>query len=242
MNKIRVLVWNEYVHEKTMPEVARVYPKGIHTVLAEFLGKETDLEVKTATMEDPSFGLGDEVLNNTDVLVWWSHLAWEKVSDERAEKVYQRILDGMGFVALHSGCISKVFKKITGTRCRMRWREAGEKERVWVTAPGHQITAGLPPWFEIPHEETYGEYFQIPEPDELIFISWFEGGEVFRSGLCYKRERGRIFYFRPGHETFPVYYMPEIQQVIKNAVRWAAPAGGPEPQVGEHSVPLERPK
>ena len=122
----------------------------------------------------------------------------------------------------------------------MRWREAGEKERVWVTSPGHQIASGLPPYFEIPHEETYGEYFQIPEPDELVFISWFEGGEVCRSGLCYTREKGRIFYFRPGHETYPIYFMPEIQLVIKNSIRWAAPTGGPEPQVGEHLEPLEK--
>ena len=242
MNKIKVLVWNEFVHEKTMKEVAEIYPKGIHAVIAEFLSVEKDFEIKTATMEEPSCGLSDEILNNTDVLIWWSHLEWKKIPDDIAEKVYQRILDGMGFVTLHSGCISKVFKKITGTRCRMRWREAGEKERVWVTAPGHQIAAGLPPYFEIPQEETYGEHFQIPEPDELVFISWFEGGEVCRSGLCYKRERGRIFYFRPGHETYPVYYMPQVQLVIKNAVRWAAPSGGPEPQVGEHPEPLEKPK
>ena len=240
MNKLKVLVWNEFIHEKTMPEVAKVYPKGIHTVIAEFLSPEKDFEVKTATMDMPSHGLTDEVLASTDVLVWWSHLAWPDFSDEIVEKVYQRILNGMGFVVLHSGCISKVFKKITGTRCRMRWREAGEKERIWVTDPGHQIAAGLPAYFEIPHEETYGEHWQIPAPDELVFISWFEGGEVFRSGLCYRRERGRIFFFRPGHETYPVYYMPEVQLVIKNAIRWAAPTGGPEPSVGEHTEPLEK--
>ena len=58
--------------------------------------------------------------------------------------------------------------------------------------------------------------------DNLVFISWHPGGEVFRSGCCFVRG-GRIFYFQPGHETFPIYYQPEIQTVITNAVRWVAP-------------------
>jgi len=231
MNKIRVTVWNEFRHEKIHDKVKQVYPDGIHTIIAGNLA-EHDFEVKTATLDQVEHGLTEAVLAATDVLIWWGHMAHAEVRDEIVERVHQRVLEGMGLVVLHSGHHAKVFKKLMGTTCSLRWREAGEKERVWVVAPGHPIAAGLDHYFEIPQAEMYGEHFDIPPPDELIFISWFQGGEVFRSGCCFYRGQGRIFYFRPGHETYPIYYQPEVRQVIVNGVGWAAPAGGPKFRYG----------
>ena len=218
----RVTVWNEFRHEKTRADVAAVYPHGIHVALADHLRGE-GFDVRTATLDEPSHGLTQEVLAQTEVLLWWGHMAHNEVADEVVERVQQRVLDGMGLIVLHSGHFSKIFKRLMGTSCDLTWRENGEKERLWVVEPGHPIAAGLPPYFEIPEAETYGERFDIPAPDSLIFISWFSGGEVFRSGCTFRRGRGRIFYFRPGHETLPIYYQPEVLHVIVNGIRWAAP-------------------
>lgn len=219
--------------------VAEVYPDGIHNTIAEFLRKNPDMEVRTATLQEPEHGLTEEVLANTDVLLWWGHIAHHEVSDEVVQRVKQRVLDGMGLVVLHSGHFSKIFQALMGTTCNLKWREMGEKERVWVIEPGHPIAEGLPPYFEIPQTEMYGERFDIPAPDTLVFISWYPGGEVFRSGCCYYRGKGKIFYFSPGHETFPIYKQPEVQTVITNAVRWAAPVKGPEVTFG-NVQPLEK--
>jgi trehalose utilization protein len=227
MNMIRVTVWNEYEHERNEERVGKVYPKGIHGAIAEFLGREEDLEVRTATLDMPEHGLTREVLDSTDVLIWWGHMAHHKVSDEVAQRVRDRVLEGMGFVALHSAHASKPFRLLMGTHSEnLRWRENDELQRYWIVAPGHPITEGLGEYFEIPHDESYGEYFDIPQPDEQVFISWVQGGEVFRSGCCWRRGAGRVFYFQAGHETYPIYYQSEVQRVILNAVRWAAPYGG----------------
>jgi trehalose utilization protein len=219
---LRVTVWNEYRHEGLQEEVRSIYPEGIHEAIAEPL-RQAGFAVRTATLGETDHGLTQTVLDETDVLLWWGHAAHEEVCDEVVERVQARILDGMGFVALHSAHESKIFKKLMGTTCKVIWRESGEKERIWVMDPGHPIAAALPEYFEIPEEEMYGEPTDIPAPEELVFVSWFEGGEVFRSGGCYRRGRGKVFYFRPGHETFPVYHQEEIQRVLFNAVRWAAP-------------------
>jgi len=231
--RINVTVWNEFRHEKKNEKVKAIYPEGMHKVISDFLSAESDMNVRTATLDEPEHGLTDEVLNSTDVLIWWGHMAHKEVQDEIVEKVHKRILEGMGFVALHSAHFSKVFKKLMGTTCDLKWRESGDKERIWVVEGGHPIAAGLGEYFELPHEETYGERFDVPEPDTLVFISWFSGGEVFRSGCCYYRGNGKIFYFRPGHETFPTFYQSEVQTVIKNAVRWAAPVAGPKIKYGK---------
>ncbi|MDN5277884.1 MAG: hypothetical protein PWR01_1849 [Clostridiales bacterium] len=235
---IRVTVWNENRHEKTDKKVAEIYPKGIHGAIADFLSQESDFEVRTATLDEPEHGLTKEVLDSTDVLIWWGHIAHNEVRDDVVDRVYDRVLNGMGLIVLHSGHFSKIFKKLMGTSCDLKWREIGEKERIWVVEPGHPIAEGLGEYFEIPQTEMYGERFDVPAPDTLVFISWFAGGEVFRSGCCYNRGRGKVFYFRPGHETFPIYYQPEVQRVIKNAVRWAAPVNGPVPHFG-NVKPLE---
>ncbi|MCX7796767.1 MAG: ThuA domain-containing protein [bacterium] len=237
-NIIKVTVWNEFRHEKIHEEVARVYPNGIHNAIADYLKKQPDIEVKTATLDEPDHGLTQEALDNTDVLIWWGHMAHNEVKDDIVERVYSKVLNGMGLIVLHSAHLSKIFRKLMGTSCMLKWREAGEKERIWVVEPGHPITEGLGEYFEIPHTEMYGERFDIPKPDELVFISWFEGGEVFRSGCCFYRGKGKIFYFRPGHETFPIYYQPEVLRVIYNAVKWAKPVMGPEIHFG-NVKPLE---
>jgi trehalose utilization protein len=239
-SKIRVTVWNEHRHEKSDPKVAAVYPKGIHGAISEFLSKEPDISTRTATLDEPEHGLTDDVLASTDVMVWWGHMAHDQVKDAIVDKVQKKVLDGMGLIVLHSGHMSKPFVRLLGTTCMLRWREAGEKERLWVVEPGHPIVDGLGPYFEIPHEEMYGERFDVPSPEATVFISWFAGGDVFRSGCCYTRGKGRIFYFRPGHETFPTYYQKEVQTVIRNAVRWAAPGTGPVMKLGDSVPPLEK--
>ena len=218
----RVTVWNEFRHEKSDPEVTAIYPDGIHATIAAALG-EHSIEARTATLDEPEHGLTDEVLDATDVLVWWGHLAHEEVSDEIVERVQNRVLNGMGLIVLHSGHGSKLFRRLMGTTCNLKWRESTDTEVLWNLAPGHPITAGLGEHFIIDQEEMYGEYFEVPTPETLVFVSWFTGGEVFRSGACYTRGTGRIFYFRPGHETYPTYHHADVQRVIANAARWAAP-------------------
>lgn len=227
MEKIRVTVWNENIHEKSAPAVAKLYPNGMHNSIKDVFDADGRFETKTATLDMDECGLTDEVLKNTDVLFWWGHAGHHLVPDEIVEKVYNRVLQGMGLVLLHSGHFSKIFQKLMGTSCNLRWRESGDKERLWVIDPSHPIAKGLPPYFEISEEETYGEHFDIPEPEETVFVSWFTGGEVFRSGITYRRRNGKIFYFRPGHETFPTYYDENVKKVLVNAALWAADTHGP---------------
>lgn len=240
MDRIRVTVWNEYLHEKKDPKVAKLYPDGIHAVIAKYLRSQPGFEVRTATFDEPEHGLTEDTLNDTDVLMWWGHMAQDKVSDTVVDRIYRRVvLEGMGLIVLHSGHFSKIFKRLMGTTCNLKWREAGEKERLWVVARGHPIADGIGEYFELEHTEMYGEPFDIPTPDELVFISWFQGGEVFRSGCCFHRGMGKIFYFRPGHETLPIYHDPNVLRVIGNAVRWAAPVERPKPVFG-NVKPLEK--
>ncbi|PAD69881.1 trehalose utilization protein ThuA [Bacillus sp. 7586-K] len=233
----RVTVWNENRHEQKNPVVSDIYPKGIHGAIADFLQAE-NYEVKTATLDESDHGLTDEVLQNTDVLVWWGHLAHHEVQDEIVAKVKERVLDGMGLIVLHSGHFSKIFKELMGTSCDLKWREADDRERIWVVDPSHPIADGIGEYIELEKEEMYGEHFDIPAPDELIFTSWFEGGEVFRSGCVFKRGNGHIFYFRPGHETYPTYHNEQVQQVIKNAVAYVKPVSRKRPVYG-NAKPLE---
>lgn len=238
MNDIRVTVWNEYRHEQQSPEIGAIYPNGIHGAIADGL-EARGFSVRTATLDEPEHGLTETVLAETDVLVWWGHKAHAEVSEEIVDRVQQRVWNGMGLITLHSGHFSKPFKRLMGTSCDLKWREADEKERLWVVSPGHPIAEGLGEFIELPAEEMYGEHFDIPAPDELVFVSWFEGGDVFRSGCCFFRGAGKIFYFRPGHETYPTYFREDIRQVIANGVRWAAPVKGPARTFGNVNTPLE---
>ncbi|MBQ9760008.1 MAG: ThuA domain-containing protein, partial [Clostridia bacterium] len=220
---IRVLVWNEFRHEKKKPEVAAIYPDGLHNTIADFLRCD-DIEVKTAWLDQENCGITKEILDETDVLIWWGHAAHKEVPDEIAELVRDAVNSGMGAIFLHSAHHSKPFKALMGTPCSLCWRETGDSEILWVIEPSHPIVQGIDRCIQLEHEETYGEPFSIPTPDKLLFIGNYSGGEVFRSGCLYDRGNGKIFYFQPGHETFPIYHNPEIQTVIRNAVRFVAPA------------------
>ncbi|MDP6446325.1 MAG: ThuA domain-containing protein [Pirellulaceae bacterium] len=225
---IRVTIWNEFVHEQTNEAVAKLYPGGIHGVVADMLAEQLgdDVQTHTATLDEPQHGLTEEVLDQTDVLTWWGHAAHDRVDDAIVDRVQRRVLQGMGLVCMHSAHASKIFQRMLGTSCMLRWREAAERERIWVVDPSHPIAEGIEnEFFELPHTEMYGEFFDIPAPDELIFISWFEGGEVFRSGCVFRRGKGKVFYFRPGHETFPIYYDANVRRVLANGVRYVQPAG-----------------
>ncbi|MEV6104958.1 ThuA domain-containing protein [Streptomyces sp. NPDC051940] len=226
---MRVVVFNENHHERTRPEVRARYPDGIHGLLAPSLAALTPYDVTTATQDQD--GYGERVLG-ADVLVWWGHLRHEEVPRDLVERLRERVLGGMGLVVLHSGIGSRLTRALLGTSCAVRWRHGDDRQLVWTVKPGHPIAAGIPQPLVIEEDEMYGEPFDIPEPDELVFVSGFTGGEVFRSGACYTRGAGRVFLFSPGDQECPVYHLPEVRQVIANAVWWAAPAApvGPPPR------------
>lgn len=230
---INVTIWNEFLNEKLNDEAKQVYPDGIHTALADGLSDE-GFAIRTATLrDDAQHGLGEEILNSTNVLLWWGHKAHDQVSDEVTARVVKRVQEGMGLIVLHSGHFSKPFKALMGTSCDLKWRVAGEQEIIWSVNPSHPIAEGIDAKILLEREEMYGEFFDIPAPDELVFVSNFEGGEVFRTGCTFRRGSGKIFYFRPGHETYPTYYQPDILKVIANSIRWAYPTGIVKPAYGK---------
>ncbi|KTG07758.1 glutamine amidotransferase [Haloprofundus marisrubri] len=239
MTSPTITVWNEFVHERDSDVVADIYPDGIHAVIADAL-EEHGFETQTATLDEPEHGLTEDVLDDTDVLTWWGHAAHDQVDDHIVERVKERVLDGMGLLVLHSAHYSKIFKSLMGTTCSLKWREAAERERLWIVEPSHPIVSGLDDdYIELEEAEMYGERFDVPAPETLVFNSWFEGGEVFRSGCCYRRGAGKVFYFRPGHETYPVYHDESIQQVLANACEWAAAGENqPSPTYG-NADPIE---
>ena len=235
---IRVTIWNEYRHESHPGEAQDTYPNGIHGQIAAFLGTNEDMTVRTATLDEPEHGLTAEVLDNTDVLLWWGHMAHDEVSDEIVDRVQDHVLRGMGLIVLHSGHNSKIFKRLTGTSCSLGWN-VSSRERMWCCNPSHPIAQDVPQHFELDPEEMYCEYFDIPEPDATVFIGWFNTGEVFRSGVTFTRGLGRMFYFQPGHETFRSFYNEHVQRIITNAVRWAMPTARIEKIECPYSLPLE---
>ncbi len=219
---IKVTVWHENYHDRTDEATMAMYPGGMHNVIASFLSKDEEFEVRTATLDQPECGLPDELLEDTDVLLWWGHAKHDDVPDELAKKVHERVLRGMGIIFLHSAHMSKPFRLTMGTSCTLKWRD-NDRERLWTVLPQHPIAKGVDEYIELESEEMYGERFDIPQPDELVFLGWFAGGEVFRSGCTWYKGLGKVFYFQPGHETNPSYHNEQVQKIITNAVRWAAP-------------------
>ncbi len=225
---IRATVWGENIHEQNNSDVAALYPAGLHGCIANALNADTAIKATTATLQEDTHGLTADRLAGTDVLLWWGHAAHDRVADDVVDRICEAVWSGMGMIFLHSAHFSKPFKRLMGTPCNLTWREAGERERLWISSRNHRITKDLPDCFELENEEMYGEPFAVPEPLETVFISWFQGGEVFRSGLTYKRGAGNVFYFRPGHETYPTYHNAHVQTVLRNAVHWAF---NPHPRV-----------
>ncbi|SMY08204.1 ThuA domain-containing protein [Flavimaricola marinus] len=237
---IKAVVWGENVHERENAVVAEIYPDGMHAAIAAALNEDDAISATTATLQEPEHGLTAERLADTDVLLWWGHAAHGDVSDEVVERVAEAVWSGMGLICLHSAHFAKIFKRLMGTPCNLTWREAGERERLWLTSRNHPIARGLPDHFELENEEMYGEPFGIPEPMETVFVSWFEGGEVFRSGATWRRGAGNVFYFRPGHETYPTYFDPNVRTVLRNAVHWANnPAARVQGVTDAPNVPVE---
>jgi trehalose utilization protein len=225
MVHMRVTVWNEGRHERTDESVAKIYPDGIHAAIAEGLEEHLGDEatIRTATLDEPEHGLTEDALAGTDVLTWWGHAAHGEVDDAVVERVYDSVLAGMGLLVLHSGHYSKIFRRLMGTSCSLRWRSGDDRELVWTVNPSHPIAAGVPSPLVIERQEMYGEYFDIPAPDELVFVSSFSGGEIFRGGCTFRRGHGKVFYFSPGDQEYPVYHHPGVRRVLANGVRWAAP-------------------
>ena len=220
---IRVTIWNEFRHEKTNETCKAIYPNGLHATIGEFLSKNDDIEVTLAALDDPDQGLPDSLLEQTDVLLWWGHMAHGEVNDALVAKIQKRVYLGkMGFIALHSGHHSKPFRAIVGTNGNLTWGR-NQKEIMWNMMPSHPIAAGIPDHFLIESEELYSEPFYIPQPDALVFGAWFEDGHIMRAGACFIRGAGKVFYFQPGHETCPSFHNPYVQRIITNAVYWAAP-------------------
>lgn len=228
--RLSVIVWNEYVQERNNPAICANYPEGLHAVIAQALRrtpgigtKALPVDVGTATLDEPEHGLSEARLQACDVLIWWGDVAHDKVSDDVVQRIHRRVLEGMGLIVLHAGHSSKIFRRLLGTSCAVKLRARDERERLWVVAPSHPVAAGLSERFELPIEETYGESFDVSQPDSTVFISWFEGGEVFRSGCCWERGYGRLFYFRPGNINHPTFHDANVQRVLANAVQWVAP-------------------
>lgn len=238
---VTALVWGENHHEQTSEQVRAVYPDGMHSCIAAALSADDGITATTATLQEPEHGLTDEALAAADVLLWWGHAKHGDVDDKVVERVAEHVWAGLGLIVLHSAHFSKIFKRLMGTPCNLHWREAGERERLWTVNPRHPIAAGIPPHFELANEEMYGEPFGIPEPLETVFVAWFQGGEVFRSGVTFRRGAGNIFYFQPGHEVYPIYHDATIQQILRNAVRWAC---NPQPRIEKvtdaPNFPIER--
>ncbi|MFA6816159.1 MAG: ThuA domain-containing protein [Lentisphaeria bacterium] len=243
MKKIKVTIWNEFIREKSQKEIGErirsIYPNGIHRAIAEHL-KSEDLEIRCVSLDEPEQGLPDSLLNDTDVLLWWGHTAHDRVADALVEKIALRIQYGMGLIVLHSGHYSKIFRRMMGTECRLHWRDVGEKERLWCVCPSHPIVQGVPESFVIPNSEMYGECFDLPDDGKIVYMSWYEGGNVLRSGVTFQRGAGKIFYFSPGHESYPIYHDPNIIKVISNAVRWASPTQMLPPRVTPQKISLEK--
>ena len=242
---IRVTIFNEFVQErlgrhtfdfigewseetrikmtKRADEIAEAHEGGaIHDTLKKIVEETGDVCVKhIGSVDMPECGLTEEVLEDTDVLLWWSHIAQEQVPYEVALRVRDHVQKGMGVIFLHSAHMCRPMQLLLGTSCTLRWRE-GDKERLWCANPTHPIAKGVPECIYLEEEEMYGEYFDIPKPDELIFIGGFEGGEVFRSGCVWNRGYGKVFYFQPGHETYRSYFNPDIRRIIQNGVHYVA--------------------
>lgn len=213
---LRVHVWCE----GTAPRA--VYPNDVDGAVADHLGKLPTLQVRRGRLADPSAGLAEDVLDATDVLLWWGHLRHDDVPNDRAEAVVRRVREGkLGLIALHSSCTSKPFKGLMGMACEPGgWREDGRPEHVKIVAPDHPIARGVTP-FTIPRSDMFAEPFEVPAPESVVLVSNWDNGETVRSGLTWTVGKGRVAFLRTGHDAFPVLFHPSVRQIIANATLWA---------------------
>lgn len=235
---MNITIFNEYHPNEHTGKAEKNYPGGIHIALKSIFESQ-EYDVVTATQEQACNGLTDEILDNTDVLLWWSKNWDNELLNSVADKVVSRIREGMGAVFLHSAKNSKPFLRLTGTTSAtapVSWKEPGESERLFVVSPAHPIAEGIPSGYVIPNEEPYCEYFDIPKPDDIVFLGGFGNGMCIRAGVTFTRGAGKIFFFQPGHDSFPVYNDKVIRRIILNAVNWAKPVAKPAP-IAEETKP-----
>lgn len=216
---MRVVVWSEgevHGHEATG------YPEGMPAAIADAVRGIPEAQVEIASIDDADQGVPDERLRQADVLLWWSHMRHEDLLSATVDRVVSAVEHGLGLVALHSAISSPVFRRLVGTTGGFGGWRHGDREVLWTVDPSHPICRGVEFPVVMPQQEMYSEPANLPTPDELVFISSFSGGEVFRSGITYRRGVGRIFYFSPGHEEYPVFLHPGVRGILANATSWAA--------------------
>ncbi len=240
---IQVLVWDENPSHAPRD----IYPRSIRGAVADGLcefGRD-EVVVRTAHQDEPEQGLSAAALAQTDVLVWWGHMRHSELNDAVIGRVAERVLHrGMGFVALHSAHYSKPFRTILDCTGHLKggWSEADQPEEVRVCAPQHPIAHGVHD-FTLASEEMYGGPFDVPPPAVVVLQSYFPAtNRFFPSGIAWSvgagidpnfesgpgrgigqgEGVGRVFYFRPGHESVPTYFHTDVRRVLLNAVRWTA--------------------
>jgi trehalose utilization protein len=275
---VRVLMWDEQ-----QPEQKRAYgDKFLGETIAAHLVAQMGFAVKNVSLASPSQGLDEVTLNDTDVVIWWSHQKNHLVTDENVERLVTRVGQGrLGFIALHSAHWSRPFVRLMQERSKAdalaqipsaeraaakfeylnqnplgkvpkrdalltpslsqengiwkltlpgcifpAYRADGAPSHVITLLPDHPIAAGLPAKWDVKQTEMYDEPFHVPKPDAVVFEERWDKGEHFRSGCVWEVGRGRVFYFRPGHETYPVFKQAEPLRVVENAARWLAPGPG----------------
>jgi trehalose utilization protein len=221
--KRRIVVWSEGSAPKD------VYPNDINAAVAEGLKSLRGWDVAAASLKDPDQGFPGDTLAKTDVLIWWGHVHHGAVKDALIEQIVGRVKnDGMGFIALHSSHYSKALRKLLGTDCGFAAYVAdGSGLDVTVKAKDHPIARGIDN-FSLAHTERYSEPFQIPEPETVVFDGVYKrpdgSTEASRQGLVWTVGKGKVFYFQPGHETYPHFFDKNVRKILRNAVRWVAPA------------------
>lgn len=220
---MKIVVFCEKNPSMLTPEGLAAYPEGMGVYLKNILSEDGNDVTYIEVTDDGEQNYDEDVLKGCDVAVWWGHWYHDRVSDKLVDQLVENVQKGMGLICLHSAHRSKPFLRLLGTTGCLKWREDAEKERVWCVDLTHPINKGVGEFVDVAHEEMYGEPFDIPTPDELVYLGWFQGGEVLRSGCVFKRGRGKLFYFNPGHETYPTYKNPSIVKILKNACEYLKP-------------------
>lgn len=277
-SSIRVVVWDEQQPAQKQAYDGRFL--GEH--IAAYLQKSPEFSVKSVKLDDPEQGLPNELLEQTDVLIWWGHIRNRDVRPELGKRIVERVKAGkLALITLHSAHWSQPFIQAMYERSTSdalaalpeaqrktakieytypagyvvpkqeapltpsskvetnadgsitlpiklplcvfsAYRADGKPGHVHTLLPQHPIAAGIPENFDIPQTEMYDEPFHVPAPDAVVFEERWDKGEHFRSGCVWNVGKGKVFYFRPGHETYPVYKQDVPLKILENAARWLA--------------------